>query len=56
MLQMEVKPEGLGDKAADVLGLIRMRAKADMERFKDFIERRGVETGAWSGEVDQDKL
>jgi uncharacterized membrane protein len=25
--------------------------KVDLERFKDLIEKRGVETGAWRGEV-----
>jgi hypothetical protein len=27
--------------------------KGDMERFKEFIESRGRETGAWRGEVEQ---
>jgi hypothetical protein len=28
--------------------------KGDLERFKQFIESRGGETGAWRGEVEQD--
>jgi len=51
MLQMEVKPDSLAEKAADVLGILRTRSKGDLERFKDFIEGRGAETGAWRGEV-----
>jgi len=54
MLQMEFDPEGFAEKAGDVLGIVRMRTKRDLERFKDFIEARGVETGAWRGEVGQD--
>jgi hypothetical protein len=26
--------------------------KGDLERFKELIESRGVESGAWRGEVD----
>jgi hypothetical protein len=27
------------------------RIGGDLERFKDIVEERGVETGAWRGEV-----
>ena len=54
MLQLEFEPEGLVEKAGDVLGVVRSRTKGDLERFKEFIESRGTETGAWRGEVDQD--
>ena len=51
MLQMDFEPEGFAEKAGDVLGIVRSRTKGDMERFKEFIEARGTETGAWRGEV-----
>ena len=54
MLQMEFDPEGLAETAGDMLGLVKTRTKGDLERFKGFIEARGVETGAWRGEVEQD--
>jgi uncharacterized membrane protein len=54
MLQLEFDPEGFVEKAGDALGVVRSRTKADLERFKDFIEERGSESGAWRGEVDQD--
>jgi uncharacterized membrane protein len=54
MLQMEFEPEGLVEKAGDALGVVRARVKGDLGRFKDFVESRGRETGAWRGEVDQD--
>ncbi len=56
MLQIEFDPEGFAEKAADALGLVRGRVKGDLERFKAFIESRGEETGAWRGEVEQDKI
>src|SRR5919202_2471224 len=51
MLQMEVEPEGVLDKAADLTGVIKARVKGDLERFKQFVEQRGQETGAWRGEI-----
>ena len=52
-LQLDVAPEGPVENAGDALGLVTRRVKGDMERFRDFIEARGTETGAWRGEVDQ---
>jgi uncharacterized membrane protein len=54
MLQLEFDPEGFVEKAGDTLGVVRARTKGDLARFKDFIEARGVQTGAWRGEVEQD--
>ena len=31
--------------------LVKHRVKGDLERFKDFIETRGTESGGWRGEV-----
>jgi uncharacterized membrane protein len=53
MLQLEFEPEGVGEKIADATGLVKRRAKGDLDRFKDFLEARGTETGAWRGEVHQ---
>ncbi|HEU5448585.1 MAG TPA: cyclase, partial [Acidimicrobiia bacterium] len=36
-------------------GLVKTRAKGDLKRFKAFIESQGRESGAWRGEVDQNK-
>jgi uncharacterized membrane protein len=52
-LQLDVDPEGPVENVGDALGLVTRRVKGDMERFRDFIEARGTETGAWRGEVDQ---
>jgi uncharacterized membrane protein len=54
MLQMEFDPEGAIEKAGDAAGVVKSRLKGDLERFKEYIESRGHETGAWRGEVSQD--
>ncbi|HVF52168.1 MAG TPA: SRPBCC family protein [Actinomycetota bacterium] len=54
MLQMKFNPDGFKEKAADALGIVESRIKGDMKRFKDFIETRGAETGAWRGEIEQE--
>jgi uncharacterized membrane protein len=51
VLVMETEPEGAMEKVADAVGLLRKRVDRDLERFKEFIEKRGSETGAWRGEV-----
>jgi uncharacterized membrane protein len=51
-LRLEFEPEGIVEKAGDVLNVVSRRAEGDLERFKEFIETRGTETGAWRGEVN----
>jgi uncharacterized membrane protein len=55
MLQLEFEPEDTKEKVADKLGVIKGRVKGDLTRFKSFIESQGGESGAWRGEVDQNK-
>ncbi|MBB5960256.1 putative membrane protein [Saccharothrix tamanrassetensis] len=50
-LQMEYDPQTLTEKAGTALGVVEHRIKADLDRFKTFIEDRGRETGAWRGDV-----
>ncbi|HET9614635.1 MAG TPA: SRPBCC family protein [Candidatus Limnocylindrales bacterium] len=52
-LQLDVEPEGPVESVGTALGVLQRRVKGDMERFKEFIEARGTETGAWRGEVNQ---
>jgi uncharacterized membrane protein len=52
MLQMDVDPEGFVENVGDALGFLDRRVEGDLERFKEFIESRGVETGGWRGEVE----
>jgi uncharacterized membrane protein len=51
MLQMEYEPEGLVEKAGDLLGVAARRVQGDLERFKAFLEQRGSESGAWRGTI-----
>ena len=51
MVQMDFAPEGVVETAGDKLGVVKHRVKGDLERFKDFIEARGTESGGWRGEV-----
>ena len=50
-LDLEYEPEGLVEKAGDLLNIVERQATSDLEKFKTFIESRGHETGAWRGEV-----
>jgi uncharacterized membrane protein len=50
---MEHESEGLTETLGSALGADSRRVKGDLERFKEFVEGRGVETGAWRGEVEQ---
>jgi uncharacterized membrane protein len=50
-VQMEYDPEGALESIGDALGMVDRRVEGDLERFKQFIESRGAETGAWRGEV-----
>ena len=51
MLQLEYAPQGLAENVGDALGVVSLRVQGDLERFKEFIEMRGRETGAWRGQV-----
>ncbi|GAO11193.1 SRPBCC family protein [Streptomyces lydicamycinicus] len=50
-LVMDIEPSGVAEKAADMSGTIERRVKGDMRRFKDYIEHRGAESGAWRGRI-----
>jgi uncharacterized membrane protein len=51
MVQMDFEPEGLVENVGDRLGVVTRQVKGDLERFKDYIEERGVESRGWRGEV-----
>jgi uncharacterized membrane protein len=54
MLQMDYEPEGVTESVGDTAGVFSRRVSGDLERFKQFLESRGRETGAWRGNVQQD--
>ena len=53
MLQLDVEPDGAIETVGAAVGILERQVAADLERFKEFIESRKVETGAWRGEVEQ---
>jgi uncharacterized membrane protein len=52
-LQLDTAPEGVVETLGDKLGLVKHRAKGDMRRFKDYIESRGLETGAFRDDIQK---
>ncbi|MEO6709753.1 MAG: SRPBCC family protein [Planctomycetota bacterium] len=50
-LRMEVEPEGATEKVGSAVGVLGLRVKGDLKRFKNFIEERHVPTGEWRGEI-----
>jgi hypothetical protein len=53
MLQLAYDPEGVMENVGDAVGVVSSRVRGDLQRFKEFIEARGRETGAWRGSVEQ---
>jgi uncharacterized membrane protein len=54
MVQLDFVPEGIKEKVGSALGFDDRKVKGDLERFKELVEKRGTETGAWRGEVARD--
>jgi uncharacterized membrane protein len=50
-LRLEAQPEDAVEKAGDALGYLDRQVNEDLDRFKEFVEKRGVPTGAWRGEI-----
>lgn len=53
MVQIDWEPEGMLEELGAALGADDRRVQADLQRFKEMIESRGTETGAWRGAVDR---
>jgi len=51
-IQIDWEPSTVVEKVGAVVNMDDLRVKADAKRFKEFVEARGTETGAWRGEVD----
>jgi uncharacterized membrane protein len=50
-LSMSYQAEGPAEALGSSAGLDARRVRGDLERFKELIESRGAETGAWRGEI-----
>jgi uncharacterized membrane protein len=56
MLQIDYDPQGFVENVGDALGMVDRRMKGDLKRFKEFIESRGMESGAWRGEIPEHRV
>ena len=52
MVQIDWAPEGMLEELGAALGSDDRRVKDDLQRFKEMIESRSGETGAWRGRVE----
>ena len=51
-VEMAIEPDSLGERVGTAIGLPARQVKADLERFRELIERRGGQpTGAWRGSI-----
>jgi uncharacterized membrane protein len=50
-VHLDYEPQGFVENVGDALGFVSRRVEGDLKRFKEFIESRGRETGAWRGEI-----
>ena len=48
---MDFDPQSPAEKIGAAVGGVKLTAKGNLKRFKELVERRGVETGAWRGTV-----
>jgi uncharacterized membrane protein len=54
-LHLEAEPRTTTEKVGGAVGVLDRQVKIDLEKFKQFIEKRGGQpTGAWRGEVNGD--
>jgi uncharacterized membrane protein len=56
VVRMEVEPGGPVDAIGTALGFLDRRIQGDLERFKELIEKRGLPTGAWRGEIHGEEV
>ena len=55
-VQMDVQGDSTAENVAgDLLGVVKKQVHGDLERFKQLIENRDEESGAWRGEVEESK-
>ena len=50
-MRIDYETDGVAEAIGSALGVLSGRIKGDLKRFKEFIESRGVQSGAWRGEI-----
>lgn len=53
MVQMDYEPDGALETVGDAIGAVRMELRSNLHNFKEMLEKRGSETGAWRGKIAQ---
>jgi uncharacterized membrane protein len=52
-LQMDYDPQSFDEKVGDALGMVKLQLKNNLKSYKELLEGKGQETGAWRGTVPQ---
>ena len=52
MVQIDWEPSGAAEKIGSAINVDDRQVAGDLERFKQLIEAKGHESGAWRGDVD----
>lgn len=53
-LELHYEPQDAVETMGDMVGAVRMQARSNLQRFKDMLEKRGSETGAWRGTISKE--
>ena len=51
MVQLEYDPQGVVEHVGTFFGVPKADLEKDLERFAEFLEKRGRETGGWRGHI-----
>jgi uncharacterized membrane protein len=56
ILRIDAEPEGPIETLGDALGFLSRRVEGDLRRFKEHVERVGVNGRGWRGEIHGDEV
>jgi uncharacterized membrane protein len=56
MLQLEYDPDGFVEHVGSAIGVVDRYVENALQRYKAFLESRQTATGAWRGNIDQEKI
>ena len=51
-LELSCEPEGAVEHIGEAMGAVRSELRDNLQRFKEQLEQRGQETGAWRGAIN----
>ena len=56
VLRLNYEPEGAMEKLGAAMGMFSASVENDLRRFKEFVQHRLTETGAWRGRIHGDDI